>query len=183
MCRLRYNVAATLDGYIASADHSTSWIIEDPTIDFNALFAEFSTFIMGRRTYETMLSFGDANLLKGLPAGAVKVISSTKSWPGVEVIKNGPGLVERVRQLKGGEGARGKDIWFMGGAKLAGLLIQAGLLDVVEVAIMPVVIGDGVKMVELFPGQTQVQLHLENVEKKESGIIMTRYTVGSRRPV
>ena len=50
--RLRYQVAMSLDGYIANENGSYDWIIDDPTIDFGALFAEFDTLIMGRRTFE-----------------------------------------------------------------------------------------------------------------------------------
>lgn len=50
--RLRYQVATSLDGYIANENGSYDWIIDDPTIDFGALFAEFDTLIMGRRTFE-----------------------------------------------------------------------------------------------------------------------------------
>jgi dihydrofolate reductase len=51
MSRLRYNAATTLDGFIASPDGSTDWIIEDLAVDFNALYAAFDTFLMGRKTY------------------------------------------------------------------------------------------------------------------------------------
>ncbi|KFY32283.1 hypothetical protein V494_07877 [Pseudogymnoascus sp. VKM F-4513 (FW-928)] len=57
MPRLRYNAATTLDGFIASPDGSTDWIIEDPAVDFNALYAEFDTFLMGRKTYEVMMHY------------------------------------------------------------------------------------------------------------------------------
>ncbi|SCN70900.1 uncharacterized protein FFE2_02161 [Fusarium fujikuroi] len=89
MARLRYNVAASLDGYIASPDGSTTWIIEDPTIDFPALHAEFDHFIMGRKTYEVMQSFGADNPLSKRPKESVIVASRTMSqhnFPDVTVI-------------------------------------------------------------------------------------------------
>lgn len=52
MRRLRYNCAATLDGFIADADGGYDWIVDDASIDFGAPFAEFDTFVMGRKTYE-----------------------------------------------------------------------------------------------------------------------------------
>ncbi|KAF5551410.1 riboflavin biosynthesis domain-containing protein [Fusarium mexicanum] len=90
MPRLRYNVAASLDGYIASPDGSTTWIIEDPTIDFPALYAEFDYFIMGRKTYQVMQSFGADNPLSKRPKESVIVASRTMSqhhFPNVTVIQ------------------------------------------------------------------------------------------------
>src|SRR5215470_10037587 len=54
MRRIRYVVAASLDGYIAGPKGEADWIIMDPDIDFGALFAEFDTFLIGRRTFEAM---------------------------------------------------------------------------------------------------------------------------------
>ena len=51
--RIRYQVAASLDGYIAAPNGEHDWIVMDPDIDFGALFAQFDTFIMGRKTFET----------------------------------------------------------------------------------------------------------------------------------
>jgi len=51
MPRIRYQVAVSLDGYIAGPKGDADWIIMDPEIDFDGLFAQFDTFIMGRRTY------------------------------------------------------------------------------------------------------------------------------------
>ena len=39
MRRLRYNVAMSLDGYIAGPQGEYHWIVEDPTIDFAALYS------------------------------------------------------------------------------------------------------------------------------------------------
>ncbi|KAF9258397.1 riboflavin biosynthesis protein RibD C-terminal domain-containing protein, partial [Marasmius fiardii PR-910] len=150
MPSLRYNIAATLDGYIASADHTTQWITEDPTIDFPALYAQFSTFVMGRKTYETMLAFGDQNPLKGYPRENVVVVSRTLVDENVTVVRND--VVGYVKALK--ENRVTKDIWLMGGAGLAGLLMREGLVNVVEVAVMPVVIGEGIKMLD-FEGDSR----------------------------
>ena len=52
--RLRYQVAASLDGFIGTADGKPDWIPSDPDIDFGALFAQFDTLLIGRRTFEGM---------------------------------------------------------------------------------------------------------------------------------
>ena len=52
MRRVRYSVAATLDGFIADPHGGYDWIIMDEAIDFAAMFDEFDTFVMGRKTWE-----------------------------------------------------------------------------------------------------------------------------------
>lgn len=206
---LRYNLAPTLDGLIASApSHATPWIVSDPTIDFAALYAEFDTFIMGRRTYETFLSLpGGENPLSGRPRGSVVVFSRSngrgdeddaapegkdKGKGGVPVADGGwregvtvvgakggdEEVVDFVRGLKRQQ--EGKDIWLMGGGEVAGLLMRAGLVDVIEAAIMPVVVGQGVKMFGegmTGAGEEGWKLELEKAQKLETGILMTRYRV------
>src|SRR4051794_8680850 len=54
MRRVRYSLATSLDGYIAGPRGEADWIITDPEIDFRALFAQFDTVLIGRRTFEAM---------------------------------------------------------------------------------------------------------------------------------
>ena len=64
--RLRYQVAVSLDGFIAGPNGEYDWIVMDPAIDFAALFAEFDTAIMGRKTYEALVAQGGDGALPGL---------------------------------------------------------------------------------------------------------------------
>ena len=58
MPRIRYQVAMSLDGYIAGPKGEFDWIIMDPDIDFAALFAQFDTFLMGRQTFALVGAMG-----------------------------------------------------------------------------------------------------------------------------
>ncbi|KAL2255318.1 hypothetical protein VTK26DRAFT_3622 [Humicola hyalothermophila] len=198
---LRYNLAPTLNGMIASLPHHTTpWIVDDPTIDFAALYAEFSHFVMGRKTYETFQAMdnGDgtatasSNPLRGRPRDTVIVVSEDRDGElrrAGEVTVVGAGevvrLIRRLKERGDGEG----DIWLMGGGELAGLMLREGLLDVVEAAVMPAVVEDGVKMFGEGPGKQGDgkqaggrgaegwKLVLEKAEALKSGILMTRYRV------
>jgi dihydrofolate reductase len=172
MPRLRYNVATSLDGFIASPDGSTPWIIEDPTIDFPALYSEFDYFIMGRKTYETMQSFGAENPLSERPKESVIVVSRTMNpdhFPNITVKDN---VLDYIRHLKTNEG---KDIWLMGGGNLAAQCLEAHLVDTVEVAIMPTLLGTGIPLTSSLP--QEIKLQLSNSTSLGSGILMTQYKV------
>lgn len=184
MVLIRYNVAISLDGFIASSDHTTSWIVEDSTIDFDALYSIFSTFVMGRRTYETMLSYGDNNPLRSKSQDEMIVISRTmkqEEYPNVTVVKDDVvGFVKALKSKNEDEGR--KDIWLFGGGRLAGLLMDAGLVDRVEVAVMPVLLGDGVMMIDGSGwGGTNMKLKTASVSKLDSGIVMCVYDVDKSR--
>ena len=172
MRRLRYNVATSLDGFIATPDGGYGWIVEDPTIDMVSLFSEFDTFVMGRGTYEVMQAQGDQNPLKG---HRVLVVSSTlkpEEHPDVEIL--GPDFVSRIASLKE---ENGKDIWLFGGGKLFRTLIDNGVVDSLELAVMPVLIGSGIPV--LPPGD-HVRLTFQKVESYSSGIQILHYTPQAR---
>src|SRR5215475_8532135 len=54
MRRIRYQVATSLDGFVAGPNGEADWIVMDPEIDFRAHFAQFDTALIGRRTFEGM---------------------------------------------------------------------------------------------------------------------------------
>ena len=172
--RLRYQVAVSLDGFIAGPNGEHDWIIMDPTIDFAALFREFDTAVMGRKTYEVMGAQGGGSM----PGLEVVVFSRTlpaSSTRGVRIVHDDPAGV--VRELK----ARpGRDIWLYGGGSLFRSLLDAGVVDTVEVAVIPVLLGDGVPL--LPPGKT-TKLTLTDQKTLPSGIVALAYSIpGSAGP-
>ncbi|KID74373.1 uncharacterized protein G6M90_00g083440 [Metarhizium brunneum] len=178
MRRIRYNAAISLDGFIASPDGSTNWIIEDASIDFDALHAEFDYHIMGRKTYEVVTSYGGANPLAAKPKENVLVVSRTmkqEEYPGITILRHD--FIHTIRQLKA---QQGRDMWLMGGGQLAAALFEARLIDVVEMAVMPAVVGEGIKMIAGSGGAAQsgYRLDLSAVERLHtSGIVILKYAV------
>lgn len=170
MRRVRYNCAATLDGFIADANGGYDWIVDDASIDFAALFDEFDTFVMGRKTYEVMLAQGEANPLLGKRVVVASRTLQAADHPGVMLVR--ADLASHVAALKAE--ASGRDIWLFGGGELAGQLIEAGVVDRVEVALMPVLLRCGIPL--LPPGPRQ-RLSLASATSLASGIQMLVYDV------
>jgi len=169
MRRVRYAVAASLDGYIAGPKGEADWIIMNPEIDFRALFEQFDTFLIGRRTFETMARAGRGET----PGMKTFVFSRTlrqQDYPGVTVVAEKSD--ETVAALRAGPG---KDIWLFGGGSLFRSLLDAKLVDTVEVAVIPVLLGEGVPLLASPAKLTKLKLTSHKVYK--TGIVSLEYAV------
>jgi dihydrofolate reductase len=171
MRKLRYSVAATLDGFIADPDGGYDWIIMDEAIDFAAMFAEFDTFVMGRKTWDVSAATEFGDMFAGNEVVVFSRTLKVAPRPGVTIVDTSP--VDAVRDLKQ---KPGKDIWLFGGGSMFRTLVDAGLVDTVEVAIMPVLLSQGVPL--LSPGDRITGMKLEKCDTlPKSGIVMLSYTI------
>ena len=173
--RVRYQVAASLDGYIAGPGGEADWIPMDPDIDFGALFAQFDTLLMGRRTFEgvTQGQSGGGGAF-GMKTVVVSRTLKAADYPGVTVIQDP--LADAVADLKA---QPGKDIWLFGGGGLFRSLAALGLVDRVEIALVPVLLGAGIPLLPT-PSE-RIKLVLDGQRHyPKSGIMLLEYAVEHR---
>lgn len=168
MRRIRYQVACSLDGYIADVNGKTGWIVDEPAIDFGALFDQFDTLLMGRLTYEGMAKDAD-----GFWGKKVFVFSHTlrqQDHPQVTIVTDdAQNVIKELRSLPG------KDIWLFGGGKLFQSLLALNCVDTVEPAIIPVLLGKGRPL--LPTPAVQRMLTLTNQHVFPSGIVWLEYSI------
>ncbi len=164
-----YSVAMSLDGCIAGPKGEYDWIPMDPDIDFRALFARFDTLLLGRKSYEAARKQGGA----GMPGMKSYVFSTTlrpADCPGV-TLSNDPGAT--VRALKE---QPGQAIWLFGGGSLFRSLLDLGLVDQIQVGIVPVVLGGGLPFVEHPVKLAKLCLTTHRVYEK-TGTVLLDYDV------
>jgi len=168
MRRIRYAVAMSLDAYIAGPNGEYDWIVMDPEIDFAEIYSRFDTFLMGRRTFE--LVSGRMDQTAGMPIVVVSRTLKQQDYPNVRVIAEN--LHEELTRLR----ARpGKDIWLFGGGSLFRSLLEIRMVDTVEVAVMPVLVGGGIPL--LPPPAPRSRLKLVGSKVYKTGIVSLAYAV------
>lgn len=169
MKRVRYCVAMSLDGFIAGPQGEADWIVIDPEIDFRALFAQFDTVVMGRKTYQAARRQAGG----GMPGMAAYVVSRTlrlSDCPGVTLVETPQDTLPRLKATAG------KDIWLFGGGELFRSLLGLGLVDTVEVAIVPVLLGGGTPLLPHPAATAKLRLTRHTVYEK-TGTVSLEYEV------
>lgn len=174
MPTLRYSVAASFDGYIAGPHGEFDWIPMDPDIDFAALYARYGGIVMGRHSYVVSASAG-GGVGASLPTYVCSRTLPEGSRDGVTFVKD---AVASVRALKAGEGD--KPLWLWGGGELFRTLAAADLVDGIDVAVVPIVLGGGIPLFPAPGRRLPLRLATHRLYPK-TGIVFLEYDVVRER--
>jgi dihydrofolate reductase len=170
MREVLYRVATSVDGYIAGPHGELDWIVHDPSVDFSKVYESVDTVLLGRRTYELTRQPGAPPWPQGWQIYVFSRTLPPQDHPGVTVVSADAGA--RVAALRA---ASGREIWLFGGGSLFRSLLEARQVDLVEVLVMPVLLGGGIPLLET--GAPLTRLALEHVQKYASGMVGLRYRV------
>ena len=170
MRKLILNLAVSLDGYIEGPNGEYDWCFDDGNDYGMITFLEsIDAMFVGRKSYELLRSMGDKS---GLPPIKQYVFSTTLN----EVEGDGEIIADKiVSKVKEIKSSPGKDIWLFGGAGLTSSLLNLNLVDEFSLAIHPILLGSGTKLVTDI--HARVPLKLLDVEKFDSGLVIMRYAV------
>ena len=191
-------IASSLDGFIARKDGSFDWLEFDSPDDSGAGdsgttdsgtedsgadasedygFAEFISsvdlLLMGRHTFETVLTFDESEWIYG--DTPVTVLSSTlgpEAIPAhlegkVSITSGEPGEILEDLAEKGVQ-----HVYVDGGITLQAFM-AAGLIDEITVTLVPVLIGDGIPL--FGPLDSDVRLEHLSTESFPSGLVKVKY--------
>jgi len=165
------NVAVSLDGKIARPDGAVDdWLAADyPAEDFgfHSFLADVDAILMGRATYEAVRRHGDWPYPRK-PTTVLTTRSLSGLQDGVQV-RSGD-VSEIAAEL---EERKHRRVWIEGGGQVVRSMIAVGKLDVLEMAVIPVILGDGIP---LFPqGTAELKLRLVRCETKPKGALHLVY--------
>ncbi|MGA8428661.1 MAG: dihydrofolate reductase family protein [Candidatus Sulfotelmatobacter sp.] len=166
------HVVASLDGFIAKKDNSVSWMdssgnVYDRGVAENAeIMPAIDCFVLGSRTYEHALQLG-------WPYGDTPTVVTThrqlpSTRKSVEFYSGDlKKLVDKILAPRHG------NIWLVGGAILCQNFLKLGLVDEIRLAVVPVLLGDGL---HLFANSgIESKWHLKNVVAYKTGMVELLY--------
>ena len=167
MRRVRFSVATSLDGFIAGPGGESEWIVMDPDIDFGALMGAFDVILLGRKTYEATRGQGGSGMT-GMTSFVISKTLRQADCPGVTVSRDPQQALSEIRSKPG------KDIWLFGGGKLFHSMLELGLVDSLELAVIPVMLGEGLPLLPYPSKNAQLQLVKHRVYPK-TGTVSLEY--------
>jgi dihydrofolate reductase len=182
--KLVYGAIASLDGYVEDASGKFDWAAPDEEVHafVNDVERPIGTYLYGRRMYETMVFWETAGLADDDPE-VVRDFASL--WRAADKIVFSKTLTsattartqterdfdpESIRRLKQSAEA---DV-SVGGAELAGQALAAGLVDEIQLFLVPVIVGGGKRAL---PADVNARLRLVTTRGFASGVVYARYAV------
>jgi dihydrofolate reductase len=153
MSLVRYYAAATLDSYIAGPDDSLDWLLkyegkfegadsDEGQAGYETFYEGIGALVMGSVTYEWVLAHGGGWAYAGKPTWVLSTRALERpEGEEVDVRVVDAQVPELIDEMLAA--AEGRDLWIVGGGNVASQFADHGLLDRVEVTVVPVVLGDG----------------------------------------
>jgi dihydrofolate reductase len=170
MSRTVYYAAVSLDGFIATPDGGVDWLgpFNSPDLGYEPFLAGVGAVVLGRATYEQALTFGPWPY----PGRRGLVVTSRRISalpPDVRAIT----LAELPAALRDLRASVTKDTWIVGGGQTAAACLAAGLVDELELYLVPHLLGDGIPLL----AHRSATLTLRETRAFSNGVVMLRYAV------
>ncbi|MCG9900506.1 MAG: dihydrofolate reductase family protein [Hydrotalea sp.] len=164
-------IAMSIDGFIAGNNDDLSFlsIVEQEGEDYGykKFLERVDTILIGRRTFEKVLSFGQP-----LPYSQKKVyvVSTTlqENRDLIDGVSDNP--VDLVSSLKS---QYGLDIYCDGGAELIHTLLKNNLIDELIISVIPTLLGNGIRLFK--ENGPMCELQLLSVQPYEKGLVQLHY--------
>lgn len=183
--RVTVHMVASLDGFIARKDGSVDWLeTSDEFADGDTMDAEFvaeflktiDCYVMGSKTYESALRFEEQGLGWTYGDKPTFVLTSRDLPRNRDTVEFYSGDLTHFvnRHLRGSY----RSIWVVGGCTICSECLRLGLVDEIRYAILPVLIGDGIRFFEKL--NRDIALHLMEIRTYKSGMVELFYEVRRR---
>ncbi|TNE44552.1 MAG: dihydrofolate reductase [Deltaproteobacteria bacterium] len=168
-------IATSLDGYIATKDGGIDWLHDVPNPDqsdfgFAAFIEGIDALVMGRNTYEKVLSFGEWPYEK-----RVFVLSRSLTEVPEHLVGKVEFLEGQPHEIVEGLHQRGFQNLYIDGGKVVQVFLEASLIDEIILTTLPIVLGDGIPLFGKMELSTKLQ-HLQT-EVLNNALVKSHYRV------
>lgn len=164
-------ISMSLDGYIATKNNSLEFLSlveqEGEDYGYNDFVKSVDAVIIGRKTYEKVIAMGYE-----YPHTDKDVYILTRTAkPSIDNFKfYTDDLTQLVSDLKS---KPGKNIYCDGGAEIANELIKNNLVDEFIISVIPILLGDGIKLFN--DGRPEQKLQLVSTKQFNKGLTQLHY--------
>ena len=171
MTKVRLYCATSIDGFIADGGGDTDWLTRfRPSIfEKSGFLDEVGAIVLGRRTFELVTTFGEWPY-EGIRA-FVLTSATMRDLP-MDAVYARNGIAAAIQAARE---STSKDIWVVGGAMTMQSALEADLVDLIEVCIVPVLVGSGISLLNNLDQNTR--LYFDGIEAFTDGIVKLRYQV------
>ena len=143
-------IASSLDGYIARENGDIDWLPAPSESDYDAFYKSIDTVILGKTTYEQVLTFGSYPY------------KNKKSFVFSRTNQNNDENVEFVSDIAkfvddDFPGA-GENIWLVGGPQIIASFLKQETIDEIIITIIPVLLGNGIPLFKNVEKETKLEL-------------------------
>lgn len=158
MRKIKLYIACSLNGKIAEKDGSVDWLYidtedEKPDYGYEKFYNSIDTTIQGTSTYNQIVNWDIEFPYKGKKNYVITRNKALQDNENVQFVNENH--IEFIKNLKVQEGA---DIWLIGGGQINTMLLNEGLIDELQVFMMPIILTDGIDLFENHPNRTDLEL-------------------------
>ncbi len=168
MRKVILNLAVSLDGLIEGPRKEYDWCFVDQDYGMAEFLHRIDAIFFGRKSYERLLETDPRPFLEKQKF----VFSNSLPYPleGTRLVRGN--IKNEVGMIKNMEG---KDIWLFGGASLTTALMNAGLVDELQLSVHPLLLGQGKALFRDIT--TRNHLQLMDMKKYSTGLVQLFYSI------
>ena len=163
MTKIIVYIASSADGFIARENGDIDWLPKPSESGYNAFYKSVDTVIMGKTTYDQVLTFGE------YPYKDKKSFVFTSTNQNKD--ENAEFVSDVEKFVKDGFPGAGKNIWLVGGAQIIASFLKQEAIDEIIISLIPVLLGKGIPLFKNIENETK----LEFVKTEKYGQLVDLY--------
>ncbi len=163
MTKIIVYIASSLDGYIARENGDIDWLPKPSESGYNAFYKSVDTVIMGKTTYDQVLTFGE------YPYKDKKSFVFTSKNQSRD--ENAEFISDIEKFVKDGFPNAGENIWLVGGSQIISSFLKQGVVDEIIITVIPVLLGKGIPLFKNIENETK----LEFIKTEKHGQLVDLY--------
>jgi len=149
MTKIIVYIASSLDGYIARENGDIDWLPKPSESGYNAFYKSVDSVIMGKTTYDQVLTFGE------YPYKDKKSLVFTSKNQSRD--ENAEFVSDIEKFVKDGFPNAGENIWLVGGAQIISSFLKQGVVDEIIISLIPILLGKGIPLFKNIENETKLE--------------------------